>query len=645
MALLALRGEIMSADVRSMCMSMNGVHVRRWLILAGIVIFTSAIPASTSGAQRLFVSPDGAGKRCDEKNPCSLMEVQRNIRTLPHGMSRDLIVSLAPGHYRLRQALEFGPADSGHSGHLIRWEGSSYGASVLDGALQIKGWVLVDAARNIWRASIPKGANTLQIYVNGTRAVPARHVGCVSPSQCRYNVAGLAGGGSSLGFLSHPEQVAAAFAVRWRDFRCHLQAVHGDDIVMAEPCWHNTVADSKKEGWSNASPKGKPFKGIEWFENAYEFLGKPGQFYIDLAFAQLYYVPRPAENLKNADVEFPMVEHLLSIHADRGSSVHDIEFKNMTFTNTDWVYGQSGGYVPLQAGYMVTGVRQALPDNGEGMVRIPAAVEVYGGLNLTFVTDTFQDLGAAGIALDKGTHHSGIERSSFHDLAGGAIFVGDTIASPENMEDRAGGNRVTRNTITRVALNYRDNVAIMGGFNNGLNIDHNSISEVPYTAISVGWGWNYEGEGDVQRNIHIHANKISDFMLILHDGGAIYTQAQSPGSSVTENFINYKNFNNGNGIYLDERSRKYEVCGNVVWNEAAKMQEGQWVSTWSSWSGDLNIHDNWSDDPHMTLHNPGPTKIFKNNHLGLKEMPLEAQAIVAASGAEGSDKVFASCAR
>lgn len=414
---------------------------------------------------------------------------------------------------------------------------------------------------------------------------------------------------------------------------------------MAEPCWHNTVVDSVKNGWSNASPKGKPFKGIDWFENAYEFLGEPGQFYIDRHRGMIFYTPRPNERMDTADVELPVVEHLIVIAGSPADRVHDLSFENMGFRYTTWLYSHDDGYVPLQAGYLVTGQRKDLPHNGEGMLRIPAAVEVYGGDRIHFNSDDFHALGAAGIALVSGTSNSSVELSRFEDLSGGAVFVGDTDAHPTRSEERSANNVIRRNTITHIAAEYRDNVGIMAGFNDGLSIAHNTLSEMPYTGISAGWGWDYEGPDDVQRDVHIRANRISRFMLTLHDGGAIYTQAQSPGSDVTANYISYLGGDNGNGIYLDERTRKYEVCGNVVWDRPEKMQEGQWISAWSSWSGDLDIHGNWANDPHTALHNPGPTKKFYDNHLALTTLPAEAQAVVDSSGATGHDNPSLPCSR
>jgi hypothetical protein len=614
-----------------------------FLFCSGSILF----PVTSHGQSQngtIFVSPEGRGSDCSHLYPCSLEAARDRAREIASEADHDLTIELAPGRYRMTAPLVLGQKDSGRDGHPIHWQGSDLGRTVLDGGVQIRGWMQVDSQRNLWRAKLPQGAYSLQLFINGVRAERARHPGCSSPAQCKYDANGLTGAGRMLSGLSHPEDVVAVFNVRWRDFHCGVEKIHGDDLIMREPCWQNTIADSIKNHWSNASPKGKPFKGIEWFENAYEFLGTPGQFYIDPRRHLIYYVPRPGENMKTADVEMPVTEHLLLVEGSSSEHLHDIEFKNIYFQHSAWTYAEhSEGYVPLQAGYLVTGTRTDLPDNGEGLQRIPAAVEVSGGEHIRFVFDHFSALGSAGIALSMGTRESIVERCSFDDLSGGAVFVGDIVAAPQNPKQRSGGVVVSRNTITDVAKEYRDNVAIMGGFNDGLTIDHNTIRELPYTGISVGWGWNYEGERDSQRDIHIHSNLISRFMLILHDGGAIYTQAQSPGSDVIENYIDYRGSGDGNGIYLDERSRKYEVCGNVVWDVPKKMQEGQWLSTWSSWSGDLKIHDNWSDDSHTKLHNPGPTKEFYNNHLALDALLPEAQSVVNASGVGGGDALVAHC--
>ena len=560
-------------------------------------------------------------------------------------MQSDIVVSLKQGDYRLTTPLALDARDSGRNGYTVIWLADQKHSAILDGAIHIRSWHLTDRKLNLWSAPVPPGTRSLQLFINGRRAIRARGPGCKSPTQCKYTPDGLAitdpALAQRLSSIHHPEDLVAVFSVRWRDFHCPVASIAATAITMASPCWHNTVIDSKN-GWRNASPVGRPFTGIEWFENADEFLGTPGQFYLDMRASRIYYVPRPGERLTHADVELPITQSLLTLTATPTEPIHDIRIEGIQFTHTTWTAPDTPeGYVPLQAGYLITGNRDRLPDNGEGMMRTPTAVIVLGGAHIVFSHDTFNALGTAGIALAGGTRDSTIARSTFTDISGGAIFVGDTIAHPVAPLAKSARNVIERNTITRIAREYRDNVAIMGGFNDGLTIDRNTIEDTPYTGISVGWGWDYEGEADAQRDIRITRNRLHNFMLDLYDGGAIYTQAQSPGSVVCANYIDFSGTHHANGIYLDERSRDYGVHNNVVWNVT---RGDNWLSAWASWSGNLTMTHNWTDDTHLKPHNPGPTKIFGPNFLALKALPPEASAIIANSGANAPNNSSDPCA-
>jgi hypothetical protein len=583
----------------------------------------------------LHVSAHGAETDCDFAHPCSLQGAQRRVRALRASGRENIVVDVQAGRYFLPEPLVFAPGDSGESGRAIVWRGPADDSATLDGGVVLDGWREVDAGKHIWHASVPRGTHSLQLFVDGRRAVRARGPGCQSPADCRYSTSGIVGISSRYAGFAHPEDLVAVAAVRWRDFHCPVQAIAGEEIRLRQPCWHNTTIDSVNL-WSQASPRGKYFKQIDWLENAYEFLGKPGQFYLDTREDAVYYVPRAGEDMSHAEVIMPVSQALLVLEGAGDRRVHDLRFEHLRFADTTWLAPDSPeGYVGLQAGYLVTGQRDRLPDDGEGMSRIPSAVRVSGGEHVAFAADVFERLGAAGIALVDGTRDSMVTASDFHDLSGGAIFVGDTVSRPPRANGKSGGNVVSRNRIARVAQEYRDNVAIMGGFNDGLTIDHNTISDLPYAGISVGWGWNSEGEGDTQRDVRITRNRITRVMQQLHDGGAIYTQSQSPGSLIAGNYIEYAGYRNGNAIYLDERSRGYRVCANVVWNAGSPVGDMHWLSAWADWSGDLVISGNWSDDPRTALHNPGPTKRYADNHLALIDMPPAARAIVAESGVDG----------
>ena len=583
----------------------------------------------------LIVTPDGIGTACDGDSPCSLQTAQTKLRTLAPTMHSDLTVLLQGGTYELSKPLVLTAQDSGQNRHSIRWRAAPGERPVFSGAIQIHGWHRIDLSKNLWSAPVPPGVDSLQLFVNGVRAWRDRGYGCLSPNQCTYTPSGMKGVDPRIATWPDSTGLVAVFHVRWRDFHCPVASASGDALTMAEPCWQNTTVDSKYNHWSNASPIGHAFRGVEYFENAYELLGKPGQFYLDTHTHTLYYVPRAYEDLSTADVEMPIAQTLLNVTGTESAPVHDLAFTGIDFSYTTWLEPDTpDGYVGLQAGYIVTGLRHSLPDDGEGLTRIATAISVQHGLRVSFSHDMFSHLGAAGIVLAGGTHDSIVKNSTFTDLSGGAVFVGDIVGHPLEDRSKSGGNAIDRNWISNVALEYQDNVGIMAAFNDGLTIDHNTIEQVPYTGISAGWGWNYEGSTPTQRDIFITHNKLRDFMLSLYDGGAIYTQAQSPGSKICGNYIDFLDSTHGNGIYLDERSRGYGVHSNVVWNmtQHPLTNEGHWLSAWASWSGNLTITHNWTDDPRSKPHNAGPTKLFAANTMALTLLPKAARRIRTAAG-------------
>ena len=49
---------------------------------------------------------------------------------------------------------------------------------------------------------------------------------------------------------------------------------------------------------------------------------------------------------------------------------------------------------------------------------------------------------------------------------------------------------VTDNLITDVTVEFQSAVGIFGGYVYNSTIAHNTLQNLAYTAISVGWGWN-----------------------------------------------------------------------------------------------------------------------------------------------------------
>jgi hypothetical protein len=109
---------------------------------------------------------------------------------------------------------------------------------------------------------------------------------------------------------------------------------------------------------------------------------------------------------------------------------------------------------------------------------------------------------------------------------------------------------------------------IFTGYVRNIRIEHNTISNLPYTGISVGWGWS--PLESIMENNSVKFNRIYGIMNFLHDGGGIYTLSTQPGLNVSYNVIH----DSGNcGLYLDERTNGSVWSFNVAWDCENEMQD------------------------------------------------------------------------
>lgn len=177
------------------------------LAVALVAAGAAAAPIMSHAAtmSTLYASPTGSGTACSSSAPCSLTQAQQSVRTLDGNMSGDIVVLLAGGTYRLSSPLALGTADSGGNGHNVIWQAASGQTPVLSGGQQVSGWSLHDAANNIYAASVPVGADSRQLYVDGALA-PRAAIG-INRSDVQFTTSGMTIVNSTLNYLaSLPEQ-------------------------------------------------------------------------------------------------------------------------------------------------------------------------------------------------------------------------------------------------------------------------------------------------------------------------------------------------------------------------------------------------------------------------------------------------------
>ena len=77
------------------------------------------------------------------------------------------------------------------------------------------------------------------------------------------------------------------------------------------------------------SPSGTA-PGPYWVENVFEALDTPGQWYLDRPQGMLYYLPRPGEEMRSAEIIAPRLSQVVRVVGRSGAPVHDLRFEGLS---------------------------------------------------------------------------------------------------------------------------------------------------------------------------------------------------------------------------------------------------------------------------------------------------------------------------
>lgn len=735
-------------------------------LLAGVALVAAAVstPSAYAAPATLVVSPSGKGAACTVTVPCALTTARDVVRRRAARTTAGVTVLLRGGRYRLTDTWRLGPADSGRPGRPVVYAAYPGEHPSIAGARQVTGFQLYDAGKNIYRAAVPAGSQSRQLFVNGVRAQRAR--GPMNPGGFTQSGSSFVTSDPSYASFTNQSQVEVVRNNAWKQMRCPLASITstssgGSSLNVSAACFRNNNTAVPNPSFPLNGAGLPRLDDITWVENAYQLLTQPGQFYLDSGAGYLYYIPRAGENLSSADVELPTAQELLDVsgspghlapandtdpravysgswgyssgrpYGDLGDDVHytttngdsvsitftgagidvlsevngdeggidvyidglltksvsasgptrlarqpvvsvtglpvaqhtvklvktsgqymlldgftvipqavapahDLAFQGITFDYTTWTQPTTDGYVDNQAG--------VLWDPATGApIRIPAAVQVHRGLNITFSADTIEHTGGTGIDLADGTQNSSVSDSWIHDTSGGGVSAGEV--DDYYLTDTArmtSGDSIARNWIDHVGQDYADAVGIWAGHTRTLTISHNDIGHTPYSGMSLGWGWGWASTCDLQAKQglpnpcrhgtiyssgnQILGNYIHDVMGVLSDGGPIYTNGgQGGGSVVAGNVVGGGNHTN-NMLYHDEGSSYWDTHDNVV-----RFGGQNWVGMWTPTIHDITIHANYSDN--ASYNNNGTNITFTQATIvSGGAWPSTAQSIIAAAG-------------
>jgi hypothetical protein len=558
-----------------------------------------------------WVAPNGndAWPGTPEQPFLTLQRARDAVQALPTSAfkDQDVFVYIEEGTYRLQEPLVLTAADSGRNGHDVVYSAALGKDPTISGAVQVTNWSLWDATLGIYRANVGSLVSR-HLYVNGNRAVRARTASYPSGFLPSWLSGGIEYTVTNLNPVAWQDpmswqnwqNIEAVILTEWKMMRVPIDSIMSSGmtglITLQQPAWDN--ANVNLDVMTNL-PGVWSFWQVTWFENAYQFLTEPGQWYLDQSMGWLYYIPLPGEDMSTADVEMPILETLIVGQGTLEQPVQNIRFEGLTFSYATWL-GPSGtnGYVADQSGQLLIG--SGHPTNiighDQNVVPTPGNLPFTFASNIVFYGNIFQHLGAVGLQFGFGCRYNTISSNLFTDISSSAIELGAVTMMDSHPTDSGyilTNNLITNNLIRNVAVEYQDAAGIFVGFTQNTEISHNTIAYVPWSGIAIGWGWGlldvgsfpglpnaYSGEwGNFETptpnfNNKILSNRIYSFLNSLWDGGAIYTTGQQ-GPSLAQGLLIQGNVasgklpsGGGNTFYTDGGSRYIQVMTNASYDNS-----------------------------------------------------------------------------
>lgn len=506
-------------------------------------------------------------------------------------------IIIKDGTYYLNEPLFVRPEDSGTADSPTIIEADANAKPIFSGGITIKNWKKTTTAINglkkgiVWVADAPEIAgetiNYRQLWVNDVKAMRAKstagkEMDRILSWDSKTETCWIPFKDKSIKFEPGMEM----FITQWwaiANLRIKNIEVVKDSARLSFEKPESRIQSEHPwpAPWISKNNGNSAF----YLNNGMSMLNEAGEWYLDRKNRKIYYYPRQGENMASAKVTVPVLENLVEIKGTIDSPVHDVKFKGISFQYSNWLRPSQQGHVPLQAGmYLLDAYKLKIPgtpnqaslENQAWIGRPRAAVEVNYANNNVFEGCSFEHLSSTGLDLNKGTQHNRVQGNLFKDIGGSGLTLG--VFSEEAFEahlpyvvkderELCSNVVVADNMITNVANEDWGCVGIAAGFVRDLTIEHNEISDVSYSGISLGWGWTHTE--NVMKNNRIIANKIHHYAKHLHDVAGIYTLSSQPNSFIEENYIDKVYFSPYAHdpflwlyLYTDEGSQGFTIKNN-----------------------------------------------------------------------------------
>ena len=576
-------------------------------------------------AGEIWISPKGSdfndGTRQSPKATLTsaLRQAREWRRTEDNRIQGGITIYMEGGTYAFHEPVFIRPEDSGtkESPTTIRSVGDE--KVILSGGISINGW---KKQGKVWVADVPvfngRPLDFRQLWVNGKKAVRARDV---EDFEKMNRIC-------SVDEKNEILYVPAVSIRRLIDNKGNLKAKYAEMVLHQMWCVANLrIRSVEVQGDSAAIRFHQPESRIQfehpwprpmvttdghnsafYLTNARELQDVPGEWYHDIDARKVYYYLREGEKMQEAEVIVPAVETLVRVEGTLDRPVCHIRFEKITFSYTTWMRPSEKGHVPLQAGMYLTDGYRIDPkmqrnylnhplDNQGWLGRPAAAVRVVAARQIDFERCRFEHLGSTGLDYEEAVQGGVVCGCLFRDIAGNGLLVGSFSPAahethlpydPADRREVCTQQHINNCYFTEIGNEDWGCLAIAAGYVGDVNIEHNEISEVPYSGISLGWGWTQTV--NCMRNNRVHANLIHHYAKHMYDVAGIYTLGSQPKSYVTEN------------------------CVHSIYKPGYVHDPNHWFYLYTDeGSSFITVRDNWTEGEKYLQNANGPGNVWENN--------------------------------
>lgn len=573
----------------------------------------------------IWVSPKGNdlndGTRQSPKATltAALRQAREWRRTEDDRVQGGITVYMEGGMYALYEPVFIRPEDSGTKESPTVIRSAVDEKVVLSGGIRIKNW---KRQGKLWVADVPafngRPLDFRQLWVNGEKAVRARDV---EDFEKMNRIC-------SVDEKNEILYVPAVAVRRLMDHKGKMKAEYAEMVIHQMWCVANLrIRSIEVQGDSAAVRFHQPESRIQfehpwprpmvttdghnsafYLTNARELLDVPGEWYHDIDARKVYYYPREGEKMQEAEVMVPAVETLVQVEGTLDRPVCHICFEKITFSYTTWMRPSEKGHVPLQAGMYLTDGYRIDPkmqrdylnhplDNQGWLGRPAAAVRIAAARQIDFERCRFEHLGSTGLDYEEAVQGGIVRGCFFRDIAGNGLLAGSfsPVAhethlpyDPADRREVCTHQQINNCYFTEVGIEDWGCLAIAAGYVSDINIEHNEISEVPYSGISLGWGWTQTV--NCMRNNRVHANLIHHYAKHMYDVAGVYTLGSQPKSYVTEN------------------------CVHSIYKPGYVHDPNHWFYLYTDeGSSFITVRDNWTEGEKYLQNANGPGNVWENN--------------------------------